>query len=214
MSLVTTTREIQDRLSHILGRTIPNTGDWGPVTAEAVKEALALIDEPDGDIPPKPEEPPADTPFEQWFDQQVQPNFFNAREFLVKGRSHSDSNHRGYGLNTDPPRDLWPNILPTVRVLDTLRERLGYAVILSSVYRSPAYNRAIGSSNPPDPHTQDGVGSQHPRFTAADFRGAEGTPAEWAAELRRMRSEGLFRGGIGVYETFVHVDTRGTNADW
>ena len=214
MSLETTTRAIQNRLTHILGRTIPGTGTWGAVTAEAVREALTLIDEPDGDASPAPETPPSGTRFEQWFNEQIQPRFFNAREFLVKGGSHSNRHHRAYGLNTDPPPELWPNILPTVRVLDTLRERLGYAVVLTSVYRSPPYNRAIGSSNPPDPRVQDGIGSQHPRFTAADFRGVAGTSEEWAAELRRMRSQGVFRGGIGVYSTFVHVDTRGVNADW
>ena len=32
--------------------------------------------------------------------------------------------------------------------------------------------------------------------------------------LQQMRSSGLFSGGIGKYTSFVHVDTRGHNADW
>ena len=32
--------------------------------------------------------------------------------------------------------------------------------------------------------------------------------------LKLWRDQGRFQGGIGLYPTFVHVDTRGTNADW
>ena len=31
---------------------------------------------------------------------------------------------------------------------------------------------------------------------------------------RRLRNERFFRGGIGLYPTFIHVDTRGYNANW
>jgi len=31
---------------------------------------------------------------------------------------------------------------------------------------------------------------------------------------RKMRTEGLFKGGVGSYSSFTHVDTRGQNADW
>ena len=50
---------------------------------------------------------------------------FSADEFLAKGGSHSNPDSAAFGLNTDPPQNLWPNILPTARVLDELRERLG-----------------------------------------------------------------------------------------
>ena len=29
-----------------------------------------------------------------------------------------------------------------------------------------------------------------------------------------MRSEGIFKGGIGRHKTFIHLDVRGSNADW
>jgi hypothetical protein len=56
---------------------------------------------------------------------------------------------------------------------------------------------------------------QHMQFRAVDFV-AQGnsTPLDWANTLRSMRAEGLFLGGIRTYSTFVHVDTRGYNADW
>jgi len=34
------------------------------------------------------------------------------------------------------------------------------------------------------------------------------------AILRQLRNDSMFQGGIGLYANFVHVDTRGWNADW
>lgn len=131
---------------------------------------------------------------------------FKPYEFLVKGGSHSNPDSPAFGLNTDPPKGLWKNIDATARVIDALREKLGRPIVLSSVYRSPAYNNAIGGAGD----------SQHTHFRAIDFGvvGSPVGPAQWATVLRDMRSTGAFKGGIGVYATFVHVDTRGTNADW
>jgi len=131
--------------------------------------------------------------------------YFKPYEFWVKGPSHSSPNSSAYGLNTDPPAELWNNILPTARVIDEFRRRIGASVTITNAYRAPAYNKKIGGV----------TSSQHLKFTAIDFvvRGGS-TPADWAAVLKTMRAEGLFKGGIGVYPGFVHVDTRGTNADW
>lgn len=125
---------------------------------------------------------------------------FQWHEFLVKG-----SSHRINGLNTDPPRELWPNIQLTARVLQKLRAEVGKPVVLTSVYRSPRYNVAVGGAR----H------SQHMEFTAVDFKivGA-GAPADWARILKRYRDNGVFDGGVGVYNTFVHLDTRGYPASW
>ena len=40
------------------------------------------------------------------------------------------------------------------------------------------------------------------------------TPRKVAATARDMRKAGLFKGGVGQYPGFTHVDTRGSNADW
>jgi lysozyme family protein len=126
---------------------------------------------------------------------------FAWHEFLVKGGSHA-----GNGLNTDPPSDLWPNVVPLARVLDKLREEAGHPVILTSVYRSPEYNDAIPGA---------AKASQHRHFCAADFKiPGHGSASDWHALIRRLRDGGLFSGGIGKYNSFVHVDTRGVNADW
>lgn len=111
---------------------------------------------------------------------------------------------QGGVANSVPPRDLWPRIVPTVRLVEAVREHFGPTRI-HSAYRSPAYNRAVGGA---------ATDSQHTHFRALDFSCATGTPAAWAALLRDLRAGGAFQGGIGVYRTFVHVDTRGTRADW
>lgn len=129
---------------------------------------------------------------------------FRPHELLVMGDAHARVTHPGCGQNRLPPRELWPNIVPAVRALDQLRERLGAPVRTLSVYRSPAYNRAIGGA----------ARSQHLRFSAIDFAAARGRPADWAAALRGLRQDGLFSGGIGTYGGFVHLDGRGRNADW
>ena len=108
--------------------------------------------------------------------------------------------------NAVPPRNLWPDILPTLRVIDELRDRLGAPIRLLSTYRSPDYNRAVGGARQ----------SYHMKFVAIDFACDQGKPDQWADALKDMRKAGVFRGGVGVYpgSGFVHVDTRGYEANW
>ncbi len=104
-------------------------------------------------------------------------------------------------LNQDPPRNVWPQLVAVTAVADEARRRLGKPLGINSAYRSPAYNRAISGARL----------SQHTRGAALDL---SGSPAALHKVLTQMRSEGLFRGGIGRYKTFCHVDVRGRNADW
>lgn len=146
--------------------------------------------------------PPAH-PFQAYFEENLPDvQHFKWHEFLVKGGAHATN-----GLNTDPPQELWENVLPLVRVLEEFRGQVGLPVVLTSVYRSPKYNSSIGGA----------TRSQHMAFTAADFKvvgAGAGGPSQWADRMRQIRSSGLFEGGIGKYATFVHVDVRGTRADW
>jgi hypothetical protein len=126
---------------------------------------------------------------------------FHPQEFLVLGGQNLTGPAKG--KNTLPPEDLWPNIRSTARVLDALRAKLDAPIHLSSVYRSPAYNALIPGA---------AGGSTHMQFRAADFSCSDGRgPVWWAQQLNGLRDEGLFMGGIGIYPTFVHVDTRGQN---
>ena len=127
---------------------------------------------------------------------------FGWREFLYKGASHANNR-----LNADPPEALWSNVVPLARALQKFREAVGRPVVLTSIYRSPEYNAAIGGAGR----------SQHMAFRAADFKvvgSGAGTPRDWAKKMRQMRDHNVFSGGVGLYNSFVHVDTRGNPADW
>ena len=122
--------------------------------------------------------------------------YFDADEVFFRGARDAKLQ-----LNTDPPRALWPSLLAVVKVADEARHRLGKPLRINSAYRSPSYNRAISGASR----------SVHVQGGALDLAGSPATLHKILTELRR---EGLFRGGIGRYKTFVHVDVRGRNADW
>jgi hypothetical protein len=122
--------------------------------------------------------------------------YFTAEEVFFRGARDARLQ-----LNTDPPRSLWPSLLAVTRVADEARHRLGKPLKINSAYRSPAYNRAIGGAS----------ASIHVRGGALDL---SGSPVTLRRILREMRDEGLFKGGIGRYPTFTHVDVRGRNTDW
>jgi len=122
--------------------------------------------------------------------------YFDADEVFYRGARDARLQ-----LNTDPPRALWPSLLAVVKVADEARHRLGRPLRMNSAYRSPAYNRAISGASK----------SVHVQGGALDL---SGSPATLHRILTEMRREGLFRGGVGRYKTFTHVDVRGKNADW
>lgn len=106
--------------------------------------------------------------------------------------------------NSLPPKSLWKSMAPTLRVADQIAKRTGSPLDeVCSAYRSPTYNSRIGGASK----------SQHMRNTALDLKFECGS---WAASkaARQLRSEGLFAGGIGIYNGFLHIDTRGANETW
>ncbi|WP_193214175.1 YcbK family protein [Luteolibacter marinus] len=107
--------------------------------------------------------------------------------------------------NTLPPKSLWKQMAPTLKVVDRLAEELGQPVKeIVSAYRSPAYNaRCAGASS----------GSWHKSNVAVDVKFPVHASSV-AAKARTMRARGLFRGGVGRYSSFTHIDTRGQNVDW
>lgn len=128
---------------------------------------------------------------------------FDASEFLTLGGAHFGNGPAG-GLNEVPPSTLWANIIPTAIVLDALRDRLGVRVRITNAYRTPAYNAAVKGASK----------SWHLQFRACDVIADDVAPAKVADVLTQLRNEAVFTGGIGRYDGFTHIDTRGVNVDW
>ena len=82
-----------------------------------------------------------------------------------------------------------------LKILDTLREKIGEPIYINSGYRTPEHNKAVGGSTL----------SYHMYGMAADIRANKHTPKQLYDILDKML-EGW--GGIEEHETFVHVDMR------
>ena len=88
-----------------------------------------------------------------------------------------------------------------VELLEQIRAAAGGAVTINSGYRTTAYNAQVGGARY----------SQHLRGTAADIV-VEGAGPLLVGQMAEYYLGS--RGGIGVYQTFTHVDTRSGKARW
>lgn len=107
-----------------------------------------------------------------------------------------------------PNQLLW-NILPTIKVLQELRNWYGKPIIITSSYRSPSYNKLVGGSK----------ASLHLQFNALDFTVKEREDLKKLfLQLDRWDKDYYFKFlpkagsmGIGFYkDRFIHLDTRAT----
>lgn len=160
-------------------------------------------------MPPKPAAKPASadqakTPatFEQYFAGRS--HWFTPAEIGFLGAGNTEGTSKG--LNHLPPADLWPNILPTLRMADAIRDLYGAPIRILSTYRSPAYNKAIGGAGQ----------SYHTRFMAIDLAPVSTAPGE----ARRLygcamilRQRGIISGGLGKYPWGIHIDC-GPQREW
>ncbi|MFP6864554.1 MAG: D-Ala-D-Ala carboxypeptidase family metallohydrolase [Roseibacillus sp.] len=116
--------------------------------------------------------------------------------------------HRGIvnGIaNNLPPESLWEKLIPTLKVADEIRDRLELPLCrITSGYRTPNYNAVIPGAV---------RGSYHTRNQALDLIYFCTTRKAYDMAVK-LRQEGFFRGGIGLYPTFIHLDTRGYAATW
>lgn len=118
-------------------------------------------------------------------------------------RAHAKT--KGSLWNSLPPRSMWRSMAGTLKVTDRLAAELGQPVKeVTSAYRSPSYNRRCPGA---------GSRSWHMQNYALDLK-FETSPWKVARTARYLRSKGFFKGGIGRYATFTHLDTRGQNVDW
>jgi hypothetical protein len=138
----------------------------------------------------------------------------------VSGSGPSSSNfkftefvplHRPYykHANNDPkkavPKEYWPNIQKVMNNLEIIRSTLGKSMNINSGYRNEAHNAAVGGAKK----------SQHKVGKAADFYVKGMTPKEVYAVVEKLMDDGkISKGGMGLYNTFVHYDVRGSKVKW
>lgn len=88
-----------------------------------------------------------------------------------------------------------------VNVLQKIRTHFGKSVTITSAYRTPTKNKACGGS----------TYSQHLYGRAADVKISGVSPKKVAAYAETLLKN---KGGIGIYSTFTHIDTRSTKSRW
>lgn len=88
-----------------------------------------------------------------------------------------------------------------VKILQKVRNHFGKTVTITSAYRTPTKNKAVGGQ----------TYSQHLYGRACDIKVKAVAPKTVAAYVNTIMPKS---GGIGTYKTFVHVDTRTTKARW
>ena len=88
-----------------------------------------------------------------------------------------------------------------VTILQKIRTHFGASVTITSAYRTPTKNKAVGGE----------TYSQHLYGKAADIKVKGVTPKQVAAYAEELLP---CKGGIGTYGTFTHVDVRSTKARW
>lgn len=129
----------------------------------------------------------------------------NLHTITVRQMIEPHTHTHGQVHNTLPPRAMWGNIKNTLKMVDSLSSRLHLQVKDAiSIYRCPAYNATCPGAK---------SSSFHMRNNAIDVV-YPCPPGKVAAMARAMRATGLYKGGVGRYANFTHLDTRGNNADW
>jgi len=107
--------------------------------------------------------------------------------------------------NTLPPKAWWNRMGYVLRVVDRIaREMNIHEVEIISAYRSPAYNARCSGAR---------TGSWHQANIAVDVK-FPAKASQVTSTARHLRDLGLFKGGVGGYWNFTHIDARGENVNW
>ena len=88
-----------------------------------------------------------------------------------------------------------------VDLLHKIRDHFGVAVTINSGYRTPSYNKKVGGVS----------NSQHVKGTAADIVVKGVDPLTVGQYVEYIMPD---HGGIGVYQSFTHVDVRANRSRW
>lgn len=132
-------------------------------------------------------------------------NSLKMRNISAQDVISAHAKNRGSVWNTLPPRQWWARMGYTLRVVDRISSEMNVPVKeIVSAYRCPKYNaRCAGAKSQ----------SWHQANIAVDVQ-FQTSARNVTATARSLRDRGLFKGGVGSYSSFTHIDTRGTNVNW
>ena len=117
---------------------------------------------------------------------------FNSSEFQCKDGSKM-------------PENILKNIKELAKNLQIIRDFVCEPININSAYRNAIYNKQIGGANK----------SLHLVGKAADITIKGLTPKEVYNIIIILIKEGkISEGGIGLYNSFLHYDIRGTKSRW
>ncbi len=155
--------------------------------SEDVKNALGIEGTSNVDI------------YEKWLTSQgVRPSF--SKEIANAG-----------GTTTIPPlfeadpTHCWRKIIPTAQVVQELAiNQNGWSIGVNSGYRDYPYNSKIDGSTT----------SYHMRNMALDITVNGTSLSNLHSTLNNARKNGSWTGGLALYNSFIHIDTRDYNTQW
>ena len=102
------------------------------------------------------------------------------------------------------PEFVKKNVIELAENLQIIRDEVG-RLDLTNAYRCKDHNSDVGGS----------TSSQHLVGKAADVKSESIKPKEMAQIVNDlMKNEKIKTGGIGIYNTFTHIDIRGVRARW
>ena len=103
------------------------------------------------------------------------------------------------------PDKVLVNIKELAKYLQVIRNIVCVPITINSAYRSILHNKAVGGAK----------NSYHVKGMAADITIEGLTPKKVHTLLLDLIKEGkISEGGLGLYNSFVHYDFRGTKARW
>lgn len=132
-------------------------------------------------------------------------NSLNLVRVCPKQVIESHAKSKGGVWNTLPPKLWWRRMGYVLRVVDRIAKEMNVSQIeVISAYRAPGYNAHCRGAR---------AGSWHQANVAVDVKFPV-RASQVTATARELRDLGLFRGGVGGYWNFTHIDARGQNINW
>lgn len=113
--------------------------------------------------------------------------------------------------NPYPAPWIFERLKPLCETLEIIRAAAGGTPIhINSGYRTFAYDQKLYDADAGRGNVAPPQGSQHPQGRAADITHGKLTPVLLHALILQLSKAGKLPllGGLGLYQTFVHVDIR------